>query len=65
MVKFFIAVILLVQFDLGMWWWIAFVVACIVDIIFLKASDDTMNSLTRNQQIIENEILNLKDGNKK
>jgi hypothetical protein len=61
MIKFFIAVVLLVEFELNLWWWAALVVVGIFDIYTRSVSDDTNSTILNNQKVLEEEILKIRD----
>jgi hypothetical protein len=61
MIKFYIAIVLLVEFELNIWWWVGLVVVGIFDIYTRSVSDDTNSTILNNQKVLEEEILKLRD----
>ena len=64
MIKFFIAVVLLVEFDLNIWWWAALVIVGLFDLYTRSVADDTNTTIINNQKVLEEEILKLHEGKK-
>jgi len=64
MIKFFIAVVLLIQYDLNIWWWVALVIAGLLDVYARSVADDTNTTILNNQKVLEEEILKLHDRKK-
>lgn len=64
MIKFFIAVVLLVQFDLNIWWWVALVAVGLFDLYTRSVADDTNTTILNNQKVLEEELQKLRSDKK-